>query len=52
MFYVEYRAQGQTNWWLLGSCRTKAGAQAKLRAHKKRFGFGGMFADEYRITEG
>lgn len=50
MFYAEYRKQGSASFWLLGSCRTKAAALAKIRAHRKRFGFGGMFADEYRVT--
>jgi len=50
MWFVEYRAQGQALWWRIGTARSKAGALAKLRAHRKRFGFGGMFRDEYRVV--
>jgi hypothetical protein len=50
MFYAEYRKQGSRSWWLLGRTRTKSGALAKIRAHRKRFGFGGMFRDDYRVT--
>ena len=50
MYYAEYCQQGAAGWWRMGKCKTKSGALAKIRAHRKRFGFGGMFRDAYRVT--
>jgi hypothetical protein len=50
MFTLLYRHRGGS-WCVLKRYKTLSGAMSGQRAHAKRFGFGGMFQDQYSIVE-
>lgn len=52
MYALLYQPEGRGYWSVLKRYKTLGGAKSGMRAHAKRFGFGGFFCDIYDIQKG